>query len=119
MSKETGILVVKNETQTFGSNGFRKREAVLKTNSQYPQEILFEFIQDKCDLLDAFKVGDSIAISYNLNGRKWTNPEGVDKYFVSIQGWRIEKDDTTAEGNFETQAAPAASSAPDPLDLPF
>ena len=80
-----------DETKTFGSNGFRKREMVVTTDEQYPQMIMVEFIQDKCDLLNNFNVGDDVKISINIRGREWINPEGEAKYFNSIQGWRIEK----------------------------
>ncbi|MCD6544956.1 MAG: DUF3127 domain-containing protein [Flavobacteriaceae bacterium] len=80
-----------DETKTFGSNGFRKRETVITTDEQYPQMIMVEFIQDKCDLLNNFNVGDDVKISINIRGREWINPEGEAKYFNSIQGWRIEK----------------------------
>jgi len=80
-----------DETKTFGSNGFRKREMVVTTDEQYPQMIMVEFIQDKCDLLNSFNVGDDVKISINIRGREWVNPEGEAKYFNSIQGWRIEK----------------------------
>ena len=80
-----------DETKTFGSNGFRKREMVITTDEQYPQMIMVEFIQDKCDLLNNFNVGDDVKISINIRGREWINPEGEAKYFNSIQGWRIEK----------------------------
>ena len=78
------------ETATFGDNGFRKREVVITTDEQYPQHILIEFVQDKCDLLTRFKVGDGVKISINVRGREWVNPEGETRYFNSIQGWRIE-----------------------------
>ena len=79
-----------DETKTFGNNGFRKREVVVTTEEQYPQQIMVEFVQDKCDLLNNFKVGQPVKISINLRGREWTNPQGETKYFNSIQGWRVE-----------------------------
>jgi len=85
-----GKIKVIGETQTFGSNGFRKREVVVTTAEQYPQSIMVEFIQDKTDLLNNFSVGQDVKISINLRGREWTNPQGEVKYFNSIQGWRIE-----------------------------
>lgn len=85
----TGTIKVIGETQTFGNNGFRKRELVLETNEQYPQLILIEFVQDKCDLLNSYKVGQTVKIGINLRGRSWVNPEGETKYFNSINGWRI------------------------------
>ena len=85
-----GKIKVIGETQTFGSNGFRKREVVVTTEEQYPQAIMIEFVQDKTDLLNAYAVGQNVKISINLRGREWANPQGEIKYFNSIQGWRIE-----------------------------
>ena len=80
-----------DETKEYGTKGFRKRELVITTEEQYPQNILVEFVQDKCDLLNAFQIGKQAKVSINLRGREWTNPEGQVKYFNSIQGWRIEE----------------------------
>ena len=85
-----GKIKLIGETQTFGSNGFRKREVVVTTEEQYPQSIMVEFVQDKTDLLNNFSVGQNVKISINLRGREWANPQGEVKYFNSIQGWRIE-----------------------------
>jgi hypothetical protein len=86
----TGTIKKIDETKTFGNNGFRKREMVITNNEQYPQFLMIEFIQDKCDLLNNYNVGDQVKVSINLRGREWINPEGEAKYFNSIQGWRIE-----------------------------
>lgn len=86
----TGAIKEIKQTQTIGSNNFRKRELILTTEDQYPQTILIEFVQDKCDILDRFKVGQNVSININIRGREWINPEGESKYFNSIQGWRIE-----------------------------
>jgi uncharacterized protein Veg len=85
-----GKIKLIGETQTFGANGFRKREVVVTTEEQYPQHIMVEFVQDKTDLLNSYQVGQSVKISINLRGREWVNPQGETKYFNSIQGWRIE-----------------------------
>lgn len=79
-----------DETKEYGSNGFKKRELVITTDEQYPQHILVEFIQDKCETLNSFQIGNNVKIGINLRGREWTNPEGQVKYFNSIQGWRID-----------------------------
>ncbi|MGJ5642672.1 DUF3127 domain-containing protein [Formosa sp. S-31] len=85
-----GKIKMVGETQSFGSNGFRKREIVVTTEEQYPQHILVEFVQDKTDLLNSYSVGQNVKVSINLRGREWVNPQGETKYFNSIQGWRIE-----------------------------
>tara|TARA_B100001769_G_scaffold21362_1_gene14223 strand:+ start:99 stop:473 length:375 start_codon:yes stop_codon:yes gene_type:complete len=79
-----------DETKEYGSNGFKKRELVVSTEEQYPQHILVEFIQDKCEMLNSFQIGNNVKIGINLKGREWTNPEGQVKYFNSVQGWRID-----------------------------
>ena len=81
----SGKVKLINETKEYGSNGFRKREIVLTTQEQYPQNILVEFIQDRTNLLDAFNVGDLVKIDINLRGREWTNDKGEIKYFNSYQ----------------------------------
>ena len=49
-----------------------------------------EFIQDKCDLLNRYSIGQDVKININLRGKEWINSEGIAKYFNAIQGWRIE-----------------------------
>jgi hypothetical protein len=84
-----GEIKVIGETKTFGSSGFRKREIVITTDEKYPQDIMLEFVQDKCDVLNSYQVGQSVTIGFNLRGREWVNPQGETKYFNSIQGWNI------------------------------
>ena len=117
------VKVVNPEQQVSAS--FKKRELVVTTDEQYPQHILIEFTQDKCDLLSNYKLGEAVKVSINLRGREWVNPQGETRYFNSIQGWRIERMGADAP----TQAPPmptAETFAPatnlnedEPDDLPF
>lgn len=117
MNKEVkGIIKKIDETKTYGESGFRKREVVLATDEQYSQLLLIEFVQDKCDLLNSFKVGEDVTISINLRGREWVNPEGEAKYFNSIQGWAIEKKGGKIEEPIELEATFIEN---EPDDLPF
>jgi single-stranded DNA-binding protein len=101
-----GRIKMIDETKAFGANGFRKRELVVTTDEQYPQHIMIEFTQDKCDLLNSYRVGEPVKVSINLRGREWVNPQGETKYFNSIQGWRIEKagDAPQQSGGYQQQA---------------
>ncbi len=121
-----GRIKMIDETKTYGNNGFRKRELVVTTEEQYPQHILVEFIQDKCDLLDNYSVGQMVRVSINLRGREWVNPQGETKYFNSIQGWRIENLETAAENGEAPPVPPMEAFEPaddlneeDHDDLPF
>ena len=114
------------------TQSFRKREFVVEysDNPQYPEYVKFESIQDKCDQLDNFKAGDVVNISFNLKGRKWTDPQGNVKYFNSLQAWRITPEQAAApaqapQGSTAAPPPPSASDEPDWLnssdedDLPF
>ena len=99
----TGKIKWIDEVKTYGSNGFRKREIVVTTQEQYPQNIIIEFVQDKCELLDSYQIGQDVRIGINLRGREWVNPEGQTKYFNSIQGWRIDQLDQGADNDESIQ----------------
>jgi hypothetical protein len=73
------------------SDKFKKREIVITTEEQYPQHISLQFMQDKCDLLDKYSLGENVLVNINLKGREWTDKTGAVKYFNTIEGWRIEK----------------------------
>lgn len=85
-----GTIKKIGDLETFNS-GFQKKELVLLTEEQYPQPINIEFLSDKADILNGYKVGDSVKIGINVRGREWTSPQGDVKYFNSITAWRIEK----------------------------
>ena len=120
-----GKIKLIGETQTVGSNGFRKRELVVTTEEQYPQHLSIDFVQDKTDLLNNFQVGQPVKVGINLRGREWISPQGETKHFNSIQGWRIDSlQQNVADGvppvppmeGFETAKDLKAE---EPDDLPF
>lgn len=96
MSEVIGKVKVINELQNVSAS-FKKREIVITTDEQFPQHILIEFNQDKCDLLNNYKIGESVKVSINIRGREWLSPTGETKYFNSIQGWRIEKTESNSQ----------------------
>lgn len=89
--KVKGTIVFIGETQAIGVKEFKKREIVLEIegNPNYPDEVLFEATKDKCDELNSLNIGDEVELDVNLKGRKWTNKEGVDKWFNTLAIWKI------------------------------
>ena len=85
---------------------FSRRIVVLEIPGTYPQQVPFEFTQDRCDLADRLTVGAEATIHFDLRGRKW---EG--KWYSGIHAWKV-----------ETQAAPAPAPkqapAPEPVPEP-
>lgn len=110
----TGILKLKNDTEVV-SDRFKKRTFVLTTEAStpYPQHVEFMLTQDKVNLLDKFKIGDSLNVSFNLRGKEWNGQNGV-RYFNTLEAWLIQsvgeerKNDNTRKSNVD-----------DSEDLPF
>lgn len=88
----TGFIKKITETEKV-SDSFSKREVWVETTEQYPQTLNIQFVQDACDYLDKYKVNDNVKVSINLRGRLWTSPQGEEKCFNTIQGWRIESNE--------------------------
>ncbi|MCB9223736.1 MAG: DUF3127 domain-containing protein [Crocinitomicaceae bacterium] len=115
-----GELKVIENTQQI-SDSFKKREfVVLDASGQYAQTILFQLVQDRCELLDNFKVGDNVEVTFFLRGREWTNPkDGTVRYFNSLDAWKIDplgsgsSEAPTTADNAETFVAEGDD------DLPF
>ena len=82
-------------TETVGQNGFQKRDLVITTDGQYPQDIIIQFAQGNCALLDNLQIGQIVKVHFNLQGREWTSPQGEVKYFNTVVGWKIELIQTT------------------------
>ena len=120
--KVIGRIFEVQETQQV-SDTFRKRMFVLEyaENPQYTEYISFELVQDRCDLLDNFQPGQDVEVSFNLRGRKWINPEGMTKYFNSLQAWRIEAAAPTTRqaAPNEEKATTSGIVANEEDDLPF
>lgn len=90
MYKLSGIIKIIH-SEVIISETFKKREFVLNDNSQYPQFITFQLKKENCDLINDFKEGDEIEVSFNLRGKEWITPTGETKYFNTFEAWRIIK----------------------------
>lgn len=106
------------------SDKFALREFILKTNDEYPQELIIQVTQQRCELLDEIIEGEEVQVFINLRGRSWTNPEGEIKYFNSIECWKLsgkiqseytKKPIGNIESNFQEDATNILASD----DLPF
>jgi hypothetical protein len=84
----TGIIIEIFPAQTF-NKGFRKREFVIETGDKYPQKVVFGLVQDKCDMIDSYGVGDTVAVAFDVKGRDWTDKSGQTKYFNTLEAYRI------------------------------
>lgn len=89
--KKKVIVQEIQEPQSFGQNGFRKRLLIGKTIEQYEQEIPFEFQYDQVDVLDNYKPGEEITVSFNIKCKGYSpNSETPKKYFPTLVAFKIE-----------------------------
>ncbi len=112
----TGRIKLIRDEQTFPS-GFTKREFVITTEEQYPNDIQFELLKEKGNLITAFKEGDRIKISFDIRGREWQG-----KYFNSLVAWKVETAGAATSASAPMPPAPVESfNAPPAMDddLPF
>ena len=101
---------------------FKKREVVITdASTMYPQHVTMQFTQDKCDILNMYNEGQEVEISFNLDGKEYTDKNtGEIKYFNSLNAWKIEAP-APSLGSI-TSEAPSQASAPAEADddsLPF
>lgn len=104
------------------TESLKKRELILEyiENPQYPEYLKFEAIQDRCNLLDAVKVGTDVEVFFNLKGRPWTDKTGKKTYFNSLQLWKVNVLAGAGASTTPEYAPPAdISSSADDDDLPF
>jgi single-strand DNA-binding protein len=102
-----GKIKLINSTETFGS-GFTKREFVITTAEQYPQDVKFEVVKDKCNTLDKYKVGQEITVQFNIRGNEYGG-----KYYVSLQAWKI------VAGQLSSAPTPQVFEEEENTTLPF
>ena len=113
-----GKVKVIMDEQRFDS-GFYKREFVVSTAEQYPQDIKFELMKEKVEMLNGIAVGDPVSVKFDVRGREWNG-----NYYVNLSAWKLEADGATS-GAAAPQAAPLPSAEPidlsseDDDDLPF
>jgi hypothetical protein len=71
--------------------GLKKQAIIIEEDGQYPQTYYVEFLKEKTELVDFLAIGEPITVMCNLRGRKWTDPDGNARYFLSLNGWKVDK----------------------------
>ena len=106
-----------DETQV--SDKFRKREFVLEIpDGSYTQYIKFQLTQDKCNVLDQYKVGDEVKVAFNLSGKPFTK-NGTTMYFTNLSAWRIESANGAAPASSNNSGNTRVATTPQPAASSF
>jgi hypothetical protein len=68
------------------SDKFSVREFVVTTpDEKYPQDILFQTVNDKMAVLESLGVGQQVEVSYNVRGREFNG-----RYYNTLDAWKVQ-----------------------------
>ena len=86
------------------SDKFSVREFVITTANKYPQEVIFQTVNDKMDIIAPYGQGQEVTVSFNVRGREYNG-----KYYNTLDAWKVQGEATS----------PVNEPMPMPDDLPF
>ena len=100
MAEIRGRIIEIHPTESLQTNDgkfFQKRTLVLDASiyNQHTGERIvntpaLEFSSSRCGILDNYKVGDLVKVSYNLRGRRVTNADGSYRYMTNVNAYAVE-----------------------------
>ena len=87
------------------SDKFSVREFVIVTDdAKYPQEVIFQTVNDKMDVIAPYGVGQVVTVSFNVRGREYNG-----KYYNTLDAYKVQGEVTS----------PVNEPMPMDDDLPF
>lgn len=108
-----GKIKVLFEQQDFPS-GFYKRDFVITTNEQYPQDIKLSALKERVEQLNGLGEGDEVLVKFDLRGREYNG-----NYYVDLNAWRIERGGAAQASDGDGTGAQKQSTPPvDSVPLP-
>ena len=110
-----GTLDVIGDTKSFGDNGFTKRDFVItESDTKFPNPVKLSLKKDNCSLLDKFKKGDKVKVTFSIDGRSWKKPDtGVVSWFVDLTAFKIQ----AAEGEGDAPDVPPPAEPDESINL--
>jgi len=86
------------------SDKFSVREFVITTADKYPQEVIFQTVNDRMDIITPYGQGQEVTVSFNVRGREYNG-----KWYNTLDAWKVQGEATS----------PVNEPMPMPDDLPF
>jgi hypothetical protein len=86
------------------SDKFSVREFVITTADKYPQEVIFQTVNDKMDIIAPYGQGQEVTVSFNVRGREYNG-----RYYNTLDAWKVQGE----------AAAPSQQPIEETDDLPF
>ena len=68
------------------SDKFSVREFIITIEDpKYPQDIIFQTVNDKMSILDNIKRGDAVEVSFKMRGREYGG-----RYYNTLDAWNVQ-----------------------------
>jgi len=67
------------------SDKFSVREFVITTADKYPQEVIFQTVNDKMDIIAPYGQGQEVEVYFNVRGREYNG-----RYFNTLDAWKVQ-----------------------------
>lgn len=84
------------------SERYKKREFILDITEEvngnsYPNFAKFQASQNKCDVLDSYKVGETVKVHFNIRGNNVESKKDGKTYNITnLDVWKIERVNSSA-----------------------
>ena len=72
------------DQQDFPS-GFYKRDFVITTEDQYPQDVKFTATKERTEQIGKYNEGDAVLVKFDIRGREYNG-----NFYVDLNAWRVE-----------------------------
>jgi len=67
------------------SDKFSVREFVITTADKYPQEVIFQTVNDRMDVIAPYGQGQEVTVSFNVRGREYNG-----KYYNTLDAYKVQ-----------------------------
>jgi hypothetical protein len=72
------------------SDKFSVREFVITTlDEKYPQEVIFQTVNDKMDVIAPYGQGQQVTVSFNVRGREYNG-----RYYNTLDAYKVQGEAT-------------------------
>jgi len=72
------------------SDKFSVREFVITTADKYPQEVIFQTVNDRMDVIAPYGQGQEVTVSFNVRGREYNG-----KYYNTLDAYKVQGEAAT------------------------
>ena len=102
--KIIAVLPTKSGTSARGTQ-WSSQTAVIETHEQYPKRVAFDVLGDKIAEFN-LQVGEEVTVSFDINAREFNG-----KWFNSVNAWHVVRQQSNAQGCYNTNPYAGANAA--------